>query len=57
MEEILHGLDELSRGTEEINKGVSESVTSTNSLRIAVESLNQQISKSRKSEITYRPFQ
>lgn len=43
MVEIINGLEELSKGTGEINHGVNNSVTSINTLRDAVSSLDTQI--------------
>lgn len=45
IEEIINGLMELSKGTDEINRGVADSVSSTNTLRNAVSSLDIQIAE------------
>lgn len=49
MDEIIDGLEELSKGTDEINRGVADSVTSTNTLREAVADLDAQIASAKVS--------
>jgi methyl-accepting chemotaxis protein len=49
MDEIINGLSELSTGTGEINAGVSESVSSTNALRVAVGTVDERIETASKT--------
>jgi methyl-accepting chemotaxis protein len=48
MDEILSGIGELSAGAEEISRGVADSVSSTESLRSAVASVDERISVAEK---------